>query len=317
MTDKSPGAESKFAEVRARLWQKRVDLEDEWHILDGHELEHDKWWMPTVSALVTTGLKIAGLYEAGERNAVSPELTRFELAVPTLPGFLDGFTLLHASDFHFSRRDTRLVEKVADMLEGVAVDAVFLTGDYRFGHYGGAEHVPGLVQRAIAGVRSRLGNFAVLGNHDIAEQRDNMAAVGIHMLVNEGLLLDVGAGSFWLGGVDDPHLYRCAHVEAALSGAPGDSFKLLLAHSPEVAVEAAARGVGLYLCGHTHGGQVCLPWWGPVKINSRCAKRLTRGTWTVDAMVGHTTNGLGVTDIPLRFHAPAQASIITLRRARG
>src|SRR4029079_2861599 len=99
-------------------------------------------------------------------------------------------------------------------------------------------------------------------------------------------------------------------LDAALSGVPEDACKVLLVHSPEVIARAAERGVDLYLCGHTHGGQVCLPGLGPVVLNANCARRYARGTWRYGSMQGYTSSGLGTSCVPVRFFCPPEVAVI-------
>ena len=78
-------------------------------------------------------------------------------------------------------------------------------------------------------------------------------------------------------GVDDPHFYGCDDLEEALEAVPEDDFKVLLAHTPEIFEKAARSGIHLYLCGHTHAGQIRLPIIGEVLQNTDCPKSLCAG----------------------------------------
>jgi predicted MPP superfamily phosphohydrolase len=78
---------------------------------------------------------------------------------------------------------------------------------------------------------------------------------------------------------------------------------------------AARAGYALYLCGHTHGGQVCLPGGKPVVTHLARCRRAARGLWQWGGMTGYTTTGLGVSGPPLRFNCPGEAALITLRRS--
>ncbi|MGE5504702.1 MAG: metallophosphoesterase, partial [Actinomycetota bacterium] len=96
-------------------------------------------------------------------------------------------------------------------------------------------------------------------------------------------------------------------------------FGIALVHSPELAPEAAAAGHRLYLCGHTHGGQISLPGGIPVlthdqRRHGQVPRRLARGRWSHGAMTGITSTGAGASGIPLRFATPPEMLRITLRR---
>jgi len=163
-------------------------------------------------------------------------------------------------------------------------------------------------------VQARHGVLAALGNVDLIEMVEPLEQMGVRMLVNQRWRLDRDGESIAFVGVDDPHDFGCDDLAGALRGAPSDEFRILLVHSPEIVPEAAAGGISLYLCGHTHGGQVCLPLVGPLRRNANCDRRFTSGLWRQDAMSGFTTRGVGVTGIPVRFGCPPEIAMIRLRR---
>lgn len=298
--------------VVAACWQRRLAFEQKHGLEQGDETLLKTWQMRLLVAAATFGLKAAGLYERGRRNARSPLLRRQDIVLEGMPPALDGLRILHLSDFHFPRADEPFVAALTELLSGIETDCCVLTGDYKYGHYGPADHVPGLLKRVLAGVRSRHGVQAILGNHDLASMVPMLEAIDIDVLVNCGLALEHNGASLWLGGVDDPHKYRAAHLPGAFAGAPEEAFRIALVHTPECFDEAAALGARLYLCGHTHGGQLRLPLLGAIKLNARCPREYTRGHWTFGAMHGYTTDGLGVTDFPLRFNCPPEACLFTL-----
>jgi predicted MPP superfamily phosphohydrolase len=169
--------------------------------------------------------------------------------------------------------------------------------------------------RILQAIHARHGVYGVLGNHDLGNMVAPLTELGVEMLVNRGVRKDIRGDKLWLAGVDDPQGFRCDSLEWALDGAARDEFTLLVAHGPALARPAADTGVDLYLCGHTHGGQVCLPLWGPLLTNAPGSPRAhVAGRWRVGRMHGCTTRGLGTTDLPVRFLCPPEAGIITLRR---
>jgi predicted MPP superfamily phosphohydrolase len=216
------------------------------------------------------------------------------------------------SDLHFDDRPG-FVEAACSLLNGVECDLCVVTGDYRFYNAGPAINLTEGMRAILRSIRSRYGFYGVLGNHDRLEYVPCLEQAGLSMLVNQGARIPVGDSSLWLAGTDDPHHYRCDSIELAMRGAPDDAFVVGLIHSPEIIRDAARRGVHLYLCGHTHGGQVCLPGRIPLYANARCSYRHARGPWTWNTMLGYTTSGLGTTDLPVRFFCPPEALLFTLR----
>jgi len=264
--------------------------------------------------LLKTLLKCVGLYAQGIRNGQDVRLRGESMIISGLPPALDGFSLLHLSDLHFGRTMPEYEDRVCRLLDGVSADLCVITGDLRFGHYGPSDHVVPAVRRMLAGLRLVHGAYAVLGNHDTLDMAERVEAAGLRMLVNEGVAVPVDDAVLWLAGVDDPHFFRLDDVDAALKEAPPDAFRVLLTHTPECAKEAAAKGVRLYLCGHTHGGQVRLPGLGPLMINARCPRSRALGRWQLGEMTGFTSSGLGLTDAPVRFGCPPEAILFTLKK---
>ena len=307
-------ASAKEGPAADALWRRRLELERHWDLREGTEGDFYSLRHRITAYLLTVGLKGLGLYERGRANACSLRLHEEAFYFPNLPDALEGFQILHLSDMHFPSNDPRFFEAVRRLLAGHTTDLCLLTGDYRFGHYGSQENVHETVAQILAGIQARLGFYAVLGNHDLSDIVAPMQGIGIQMLINEGLALHVGDAALWLAGVDDPHKFKTHDVEAAFAGCPEDAFRIFLAHSPELIPEAAAHAAQIYLCGHTHGGQLRLPWWGAIHLNARCKSAQALGRWRYGALQGYTTYGLGTTDIPVRYNCPGEAVRITLRR---
>ena len=89
---------------------------------------------------------------------------------------------------------------------------------------------------------------------------------------------------------------------------------MLLAHTPEIYGEAADAGIQLYLTGHTHAGQICLPWIGPLTLKAACPRAYTSGYWRHRAMQGYTTAGAGCSVLPVRFGCPPEIVVFELGR---
>lgn len=95
----------------------------------------------------------------------------------------------------------------------------------------------------------------------------------------------------------------------------GYDFKIAMVHTPELSRIAAENGYDLYLCGHTHGGQICLKEGHPLISHQFEGKQFNQGLWQMGKMVGYTSRGAGVSGIPIRFNCPAEITLITLKRA--
>lgn len=260
------------------------------------------------------GLKITGLHARGRRNAADTQLNRFDIALEGLPPAFDGYTILHMSDLH-ADGPIDLETSIERVLDGVEVDLCALTGDYRYRLSGRHEDAAAPMARIIRHVRARDGIFGIMGNHDLGTMIAPLENAGIRMLVNDHVILRRGDDEVQLIGLDDVHAYQPPEDAAAALAAMPDGFRILLQHSPELLDEAAAGNVSLYLSGHTHGGQICLPGGIPVMTNIRTPRRYARGLWKHGDMIGYTTAGVGVSVMPLRFFSKGEVAVITLRRA--
>ena len=87
-------------------------------------------------------------------------------------------------------------------------------------------------------------------------------------------------------------------------------------HTPEMIPEAAQHGIDLYLCGHTHGGQICLPLIAPLLTQANCPRRYTRGAWRYGQVHGYTNTGAGASGVAVRFLCPPEIALIELHAAR-
>ena len=90
---------------------------------------------------------------------------------------------------------------------------------------------------------------------------------------------------------------------------------ILLSHTPEIYRQAAHADFDLLLCGHTHGGQVCLPGSIPLTLDSELPRRFGAGLWQYHTMVGYTSAGAGSSIVAVRFNCPPEITLHTLRRA--
>ncbi len=257
-------------------------------------------------------LQITGLYSRGEHNARNPVIRPIHFTFATLPKVFHRFKILHLSDLH--------IDGLADLAEGISkrireigeVDLCVLTGDYRFKLNGSCYELYPCMEKILSGIQARYGIVGILGNHDSAEEVPMLEKMGVRMLVNEALPIQKQNQSLWLIGVDDPHYYGCDDLLLALRNVPEQAFKILLVHTPELIAEAENQQVNLYLCGHTHGGQICLPLLGPLVTQTSCPRRYTGGKWQYKSLKGYTSFGVGCSGLPVRFFCPPEIGIIEL-----
>jgi predicted MPP superfamily phosphohydrolase len=260
-----------------------------------------------------TFLRATHLFEAGRRRALDLRIVERVLSHPDLPPEFDGYRLLHLTDLHLDGMPG-LDGIIAELVRDRQVDLAVWTGDYRWRMHGAYEQVLPGIAAIVRAVSASDGQYATLGNHDPVAMVDGLEALGLRVLANETVSIRRGAASLHVTGLDDVHYFYTDMAAAALAAAP-PGFKIALVHSPEAAPLAADAGYALYLCGHTHGGQVCLPGGTPILTNSALHWRHVRGIWQRGKMIGYTSNGAGTSGLPVRFFSRGEVTLLTLRRA--
>ena len=267
-----------------------------------------------VEALDVT-LRLTPIWGRGQRNALDLKKIELELALPDLPPAFDGYRILQLSDTHLDHFP-ELAPAARLLLEGTEVYMLAVTGDVHCHPRAPIEHSTALLMEALAGVRVRGPRLAILGNHDPASMVGMLERAGFDVLVNRSIVLRRGDDAVRITGLDDVHSFYTEVALAALADHEGE-FRIALVHSAEVADDADEAGYALYLCGHTHGGQICLPGGRPLVTHLKRCRHAASGLWRQGRMVGYTSRGLGVSDLPMRFNTRGEVVVITLRRPAG
>ena len=263
--------------------------------------------------LLTLFFKLTGLYTRGENNALEIRLEEQTFYFHNLPDHFDGFSLLLLTDLHLDGLHG-ITAKLKGLIDSLTVDLCLVGGDIRMKTYGETSRCMHNLHEVMRSVQAEQGTFGVLGNHDCIEMLPPLEDAGIVMLVNDSMPIERQGRKIWLIGVDDPHYYRLHDGRRAAAHVPQDSFSIYLAHSPEALEDAAGVQASLYLCGHTHGGQICLGDGTPIITNSRAPRHTASGRWRYGNMQGYTSRGVGPSSIPVRFNCPGEVSLITLRK---
>jgi hypothetical protein len=234
------------------------------------------------------------------------------LKVTGLPAAFDGYRILHVSDSHLDILPA-VADAAARLLDGIEVDLLAVTGDVHGRKCHPLSRSVEPLKRTLAGVIVRDRRLAVLGNHDPVEMVEALEALAIETLVNRTTTLSRGDAVLHVTGLDDVHNFYSPAARAALDQRV-DGCRIALVHSAEMADHAAAAGCALYLCGHTHAGQVCLPGGRMVFTQLVRCRHAASGVWREDEMVGYTSPGLGVSPPAVRFNSRGGAALITLKR---
>ena len=278
----------------------------------GFNFFHPENWYSS-HALIRYALKLSGLYWRGRRNTLNFQIKHNELFLSHLPQVFDGLKLLHLSDLHLDMYEP-LTETLIKKIGRLEYDLCVLTGDYRAWTFGP-------IDRAMAAMRSlcielKQPVYGVLGNHDSVRMVPELEDMGIRMLLNESVPIEREGEAIYLAGIDDAHYFRVDNIEKAAHAVPQMAVSLLLSHTPEIYLQAAHAGFDLFLCGHTHGGQICLPGGVPLTLDSRCPRSLGAGNWRHNQMQGYTSVGAGASIVEVRLNCPPEIALHTLRRGR-
>lgn len=270
-----------------------------------HELEE----ILPIAPILEFGLRFFRLWGRGRSNTTRFELTENTVGIANLPDAFEGFRILQLTDLHFSDESDWLTALLA-VLEDITYDLCVLTGDYSAGF----TETPGLKNNMVQLQQSiQTETLAILGNHDSIFMVPWMEDLGVRFLINESQQLEKSGESITIAGVDDYHRFRLSNLEKALSDIESGVI-VLLNHSPEQYRQAAYAGVDLYLAGHTHGGQICLPNGFAPKLNIECGRQVGKGRWRFKNMQGYTSRGVGASLVPVRFNCPPEVVVHVLEK---
>ncbi|MCF8038873.1 MAG: metallophosphoesterase [Desulfohalobiaceae bacterium] len=249
-----------------------------------------------------------GVFRRGQMNCLDYRPEEVPVALKRLPGAFREFRVLQLSDLHADGiPDTGV--RLRNLLQGIECDLCVITGDFRFDTY--SEYLAAMTttKNIVSAVKATHGIFGVLGNHDYIEFVPELEKAGIQLLLNESIRIEKGGRSLLLAGVDDPHMYRLHDLKKALHDRRNGEISLLLSHTPEIYSQAEEAGVDYLLCGHTHGGQICLPGRKAIISNAFCPRRYCAGLWRYRNMWGYTSRGTGSSGLAVRYFCPPEITL--------
>jgi len=273
------------------------------------------------SALGATGLAAIGA-GALYHDTTDLKITRLEVPLRRLPSRFDGLRIVQLSDFHYDRYvDVRVITSAVQAANQLQPDVVVLTGDFvTQGPFTGEYDPPSArdaepCSHILSRLRSRLGIFAVLGNHDYYTDPNVVAEIlrsrGFHMLRNQSFAVEQDGARLWMAGVNDV-VAGADDLELALQKIPSTEAVILLAHEPDFADWVPPGRVDLQLSGHSHGGQIVLPVIGPPYLPP-LARKYPWGLRRLGPLTLYTNRGVGTITLPLRFNCPPELTLFTLR----
>ncbi len=183
---------------------------------------HPRKWRrsPTI---IRGALKLTGLYRRARKNAERIQIRHQDILLPQLPPAFDGFTLLQISDLHVDLNEGAM-QRLIELLPGLAYDLCVLTGDYRGKTFGPIDATIAGMARVCSHLVAPI--YGVLGNHDSIRMVPALEEMGIRVLLNEAETIERGGRRIHLVGIDDAHYYRLDSIEKAASPLPDDEFSI-------------------------------------------------------------------------------------------
>ncbi len=256
-------------------------------------------------------LKPTPLFERGKRNARNVLVNKYQFTFPDLPTAFNNYRILHLTDLHLDCVPG-IENSIAERISELDYDFAVITGDYREQTHGSYKQILKPMETIIKSINAPDGKVALMGNHDTYLMVEDFEKMGLRMLVNETVHIKKDGAFINITGVDDPNTYYTDSALAAIEERHS-GWKMLLAHSPELFDLAQANDYKLYLCGHTHGGQIALPGGVALVTHLKNGKKFYRGSWNVNGMSGFTSQGCGASGIPIRFNTQSEIALITLK----
>jgi predicted MPP superfamily phosphohydrolase len=305
------GLEPRLGPLHVR---QRLGLEHDYeaHVFrKGTHLFHIENWY-SIHGLIRGALRLVGLHGRGRRNALAIQVRRNEIPLPHLPAAFDGFTVLQLSDLHIDI-NAEFVDALIERVRPLEYDLCVITGDYRARTFGRFEAVLAGLERLRPHLKGAV--YGVLGNHDTIRLVPGMEQMGYKLLINECARIECGNEAIYLAGIEDAHFYRLEDFHRPAHSIPSQAVSILLSHTPEAYRHAAHAGFDLMLCGHTHGGQICLPGGIPVLTDADSPRALARGAWRYHDMAGYTSAGTGTCIVDVRLNCPPEVTLHRLRCA--
>ena len=223
---------------------------------------------------------------------------------------LSGIKIVLASDFHIKPNQEKRLVKIIKTINSQNPDIVLSTGDYVSGHTDKSTMEPEKIAQELSKVKSKYGFYTTLGNHDgwygVGEVEKYLENNGIKVLNNENVKLNIKGKEFYIVGIED-----MSTGDADLYKAIGtiDKPAILLTQTPDI-FPKVPKSVNITLAGHTHGGQIRIPLFGPIFTASSYHDKYAKGLIIEKDKKLITTIGIGVSILPIRFNCVPEIVVI-------
>jgi predicted MPP superfamily phosphohydrolase len=271
--------------------------------------KHIRWIFRCKVAWVIHILAVAGVLCFLYGYFVEPywlQINTFKIETEKLSD--TSFRIVHISDLHCDK-EQRNEEKIVKIINGLEADIIVFTGD--------SINTPAAMprfQKTLGALKARLGKFAVRGNFDVWYWRDLpiFENTGFEVLDENVVEINKDGERFCISGLSCLYPDRCDKV---LSNMQKDVFNVFLYHYPDLIDHVQGDRADLYLCGHTHGGQISLPYYGAIITLSKCGKKYESGEYHVGKTFAYVNRGIGLELLPapqVRFGARPEIAVFDI-----
>ena len=246
------------------------------------------------------------------------KIEHVNLRLPRLTPEFSGIRIAQISDIHMGGwMNAERLQMVVDLVIGQNPDFLFLTGDFLVGHFfdkNSEQYLQDLIS-ILSPLAKSIPSFGILGNHDYwtsaGAVRAMLKSCGIVELANSIFTISRGKEKLHFCGVDD--IWE-GHVrlDGVVDKLKDNSVAILLAHEPDFAdISAETSRFDLQVSGHSHGGQVVFPFYGP-PILPYLGQKYHTGLYQVGNMFQYTNRGVGMAMLPVRFNCPPEITLFIL-----
>ncbi|MEP7049031.1 MAG: metallophosphoesterase [Pseudomonadota bacterium] len=271
-------------------------------------------WRSALAGAYVVGLGLSIWAIWVERHFV--RVRRLDVHIAALPAEFDGYRITQLSDLHVGSFDPkRRALQWAALSNELEPDLATVTGDLVTSGTGFYADVA----EAIAALRAKDGVFVAMGNHDQSNNDELsrlIAELGPTVLRNDARVIRRGSAALVIAGLDG-RIASPAQTARVVQGCATGAPLILLSHYPWTFEAAAGAGADLVLTGHTHGGQLGVPFFGRRFNLARLTRQLSRGLYYSGKAAMYVNAGLGTTGPPMRLAVPPEIALITLRRGGG
>lgn len=280
------------------------------------KISRRKFILNTFYAGISTCAGLAGYSFFVEPNWL--RVTEYTLKSHKWPNGKPPLKIAVIADLHVGCPSVNLatLKTIVDKTNTLNADCILILGDYLISVVLlGKKIKPEPIAEILAGLKAPLGVYSVLGNHDWWEDGQGMwnalERVGIKVLENDALPVKRAEGDiFWIAGLADDTT-RTPDIHATLQKIETDDPVILMTHDPATFVKSSERPV-VTLAGHTHGGQIAPPFWGPIVIPGRAPIKYAYGHIVENNCDLIVSCGIGTSILPVRFNRRPELIHLTI-----